>query len=89
MSEHSTKYLGCHSCFSTIIQLESALALILIAIKVCIGSIPQAFFVLHLAAAQNRSLKGAKLAITLYRHLFVYIRMHTQSRNDALQSHFR
>ena len=53
-------------------------------IKVCRGSIPLAFFVLHPAATRNRSLKAAKLAITLYSHLFVYIRMYAHSRYDVL-----
>ena len=65
-------------------ELKSALAQILIIITVCKGSVPQVFFVLHPAEAQNHSLKGAKLAITLYSRLFVYIRMHAQSRNDVL-----
>ena len=67
---------GCHGCFSAVIQLESALVQILIAIKVYRSSIPQAFFVLHPAAAWNRSLKSAKLASTLYNRLFVYMRVH-------------
>ena len=33
-----------------------------IVIKVCRGSIPQEFFVLHPVETQHRSLKGAKLA---------------------------
>ena len=49
-------------------------------IKVCRGSIPLAFFVLHPAATRNRSLKAAKLAITLHSRLFVYIRMSAHSR---------
>ena len=46
----------------------------------CRGFIPQVFFVLHPAEAWNRSLKGAKLAITLFSRLFVYIHMHAQSQ---------
>ena len=65
-------------------QVESAVARILVVIKVCRGSIPLAFFVLHPAATQNRSLKTAKLAITLYSRLFVYIRMYAHSRYDVL-----
>ena len=56
----------------------------LVVIKVCRGSIPLAFFVLHPAATWNRSLKAAKLAITLYSRLFVYIRMYAHSRYDVL-----
>ena len=83
LSSAPNTWRGCRSCFSAVIQLEYALAQILIAINVCRGSIPQAFFVLH-PAARNRSLKNAQLAITLYYRLFVYICMHAQSRNDAL-----
>ena len=83
--ELSIEYLeGRRSCFSAVEQFKFALAQILITITVCKGSVPQVFFVLHPAEAQNRSLKGAKLAITLYSRLFVYIRMHVQSRNDVL-----
>ena len=38
------------------------------------GSIPQVFFVLHPAEAQNRSLKDAKLAIT-----FNYVHKHVRA----------
>ena len=76
--------MGSRSHFSAVVQLESALAQILITITVCRGSIPQVFFVLHPAEAQIHSLKGAKPAITLHGRLFMYIRMHAQSRNDAL-----
>ena len=50
------------------------------------GSNPQIFFVLHPVEVRNRSLKGTKphVAITLYGHLFVYIRMHAQSLYDAI-----
>ena len=53
-------------------------------IKVRRGSIPLAFFVLHPAATQNRSLKAARLAIALYGRLFVYMRMYAHSRYDVL-----
>ena len=85
MFELSPEYLeGPLQRFSAVVQFESALVRILITITVYRGSIPQIFFVLHPAEAQNRSLKDAKLAITLYNRLFAYIRMHTQSRNDGL-----
>ena len=62
---------GRRSRFSVVVQLKSALAQILTTITV-----PQVFFVLHPAEAQNRSLKGAKLAIILYSRSFVYIYTH-------------
>ena len=53
-------------------------------IKVCRDSIPLAFFVLHPAATRNRSLKAAKLAITLYSRLFVYMRIRDMTFYDAI-----
>ena len=79
MSSVPNTWRGRRSRFSAVVQLESTLAQILITITLCSGSVPQVFFVLHLVVAWNRSLKGAKLAITLYIRLFVYIRMHAQS----------
>ena len=84
MSSAPNTWRGRRSHFSAVVQLESALAQILITITVCRGSVPQVFFISHPAEARNHSLKGAKLAITLYSRLFVYIRMHTQSQNDVL-----
>ena len=74
MFELSTKYLEGLSPLllgRNTAQVHSGA--ILIAIKVCRGSIPQPFFELHPAAAWNRSLKGAKLASTLYNRLLVHM----------------
>ena len=84
MNSAPNTWRGRRSRFSAVVQLESTLTQILITITVCRGFVPQVFFVLHPAEARNRSLKGTKLAITLYSRLFVYIRMHAQSRNDVL-----
>ena len=84
LSSALNTWKDCRSCFSAVVQLESALVQILIMITVCKGSAPQVFFVLHPVEARNCSLKGAKLAITLHSRLFVYICMYAQSRNDIL-----
>ena len=59
---------------AAVVQFKFALAQILIMIIVRRGSIPQVFFVLHPAEAQNRSLKDAKLAIT-----FNYVHTHVRA----------
>ena len=74
MNSAPNTWRGRRSRFSAVVQLKSALAQILTTITV-----PQVFFVLHPAEAQNRSLKGVKLAIILY-HLCTYACMH----NDVL-----
>ena len=84
LSSAPNTWRGLHSCFSAVLYFESALEQTLIAINVCRGSIPQAFFVLHQAATRNCSLKGVKLAITLYSCLFVYIHMQPHLRDDVL-----
>ena len=84
LSSAPNTWKHCRSCFSAVIQLDSALEQILIAIKVCRGSFPQEFFVLHLAAASNHSLKGATLAITLHSCLYACTRNCKMTFDDAI-----